>query len=480
MSRFADAPLLEGARPFVGHMPAIKDDLLALLRAIGELRTDLVRIGAPGAEVGVVTSPDGLHDLLVAKAKSFEKSPVLKAALEPLAGQGLFTSDGELWRRQRRLMAPLFQPERLGEYAGTMREAAARAADDLADGATINVLRETTRIAMGVAGKTLFDADTFADADAIGAAITAGLEWVNEETSSLALLLQLWLKAGVDEARGRAPTALAAVGEAMSARLGRPVLLPGARTRKLEHALAVLEDRVGTMITARRAAGLDRPDLLSRLLAARDEEGGAGMSDKQVRDEVVTLFVAGHETTATALAWSFYLLAQHEGARARLRAEVDALEGRPVGFDDLARLPFALQVFKESLRIYPPVHLVGRIAVEDTSVAGYDVPRGTVLLFSPYVVHHRPDVWPDPGRFDPARFTPEAEAARHRTAYIPFGAGPRTCIGNHFALMEGPIVIATLLQRLDLEPAWTSPVVPEGFATLRPSGGVPMRVRRRS
>jgi cytochrome P450 len=479
MKRFEDAPLWPGGRALVGHIPAMRDDVLGLLRAVSRDAGDLVRLQAPGAELGLVTSPDALHDLLVARAKSFEKSPILKTSLEPLAGTGLFTSDGELWRRQRRLMAPLFQHDRLGEYADTMRACAERVVAGFRDGETRDLFKDTTRIAMAVAGKTLFDADTFDDADAIGAAITDGLEWVNEATVSLLMILQLRVKAALDEAGPAAPERLRRLAASLSARLTKPILLPGERSRKLERAIALLDDRVARMIAERRAAGLTRPDLLTHLLAARDEDDGERMTDKQVRDEVVTLFVAGHETTATALAWALHLLAGDEGARRRLRAEVDALGGAPAGFAELPRLPFALQVFKEALRLYPPVYLVGRVAIEDTEIAGHAIERGTVLLYSPFVVHHRADVWPEPDRFDPSRFTPEAETSRHKLAFVPFGAGPRTCIGNHFALMEGPIVLATLVERAELEPAYRGEIVSEGFATLRPKGGVPMRVRLR-
>jgi cytochrome P450 len=191
---------------------------------------------------------------------------------------------------------------------------------------------------------------------------------------------------------------------------------------------------------------------------------------------VVTLFVAGHETTATALAWSLYLLAHHPEAHARARAEARSLGGRPATLADLPALGFCQRVFKEAMRLYPPVYLAARQTIADVSLGGYDLPRGTVCLISPFALHRRPELWPDPDRFDPSRFEPAAEEARHRQAYLPFGAGPRTCIGIHFALMEGPIVLATLLERVELALATTATVEPHPSATLRPLGGVPMRV----
>jgi cytochrome P450 len=256
-----------------------------------------------------------------------------------------------------------------------------------------------------------------------------------------------------------------------------PIRWPGKSSRRLAHALDVIERRVARMIADRRAAGLARRDLLSLLLAAHDEEGGR-MSDRQVRDEIVTLFVAGHETTASGLAWSLYLLARHPEARARAEAEASILRGRRATASDLPSLGFCQRVFKEALRLYPPIYLTGRQAIADVRVGPYDLPRGTLVIVSPWSVHHRPELWPDPERFDPSRFEHAAEEARHKLAFLPFSAGPRTCIGNHFALMEGPIVLATLLARVDLELMSSAEIEPELSATLRPKGGVPMRVAR--
>jgi cytochrome P450 len=256
-----------------------------------------------------------------------------------------------------------------------------------------------------------------------------------------------------------------------------PILWPTARNRELRSALDVLDTRVARMIAERRARPGSQRDLLSLLLDARDEDGHA-MSDKQVRDEVVTLFVAGHETTATGLAWSLMLLAQHRDVYDRVRSEVDAI-GRVPTFEDLPRLSLTLRVFKEALRLYPPVYMFGRISIADVEVGDYLVPKGTVVLVAPFALHRKASVWPDPERFDPERFSPEQEAKRHRAAYIPFSAGPRTCIGNHFALMEGPLVLATLLHHADYELVDPRGTQPDSHATLRPRGGIPMRVTLR-
>jgi cytochrome P450 len=255
-------------------------------------------------------------------------------------------------------------------------------------------------------------------------------------------------------------------------------MIPSRRTRELRGALEVLERRVQQMIADRRSATAEHPDLLSALLEAREEDGSR-MSDRQVRDEILTLFIAGHETTASGLSWSLYSLARNPTLYERAQAEADALPGDHVGFEDLRALPFCLQVFKEALRLYAPIYIYGRQAIEPVAIGGYELPRGTIVLVSPYAVHRRADLWPDPDRFDPERFTPEAEQTRAREAYLPFSGGPRTCIGNHFALMEGPIVLATLLKRARFTLASEEPVAPEAGATLRPKGGIPMRVELR-
>ncbi len=237
----------------------------------------------------------------------------------------------------------------------------------------------------------------------------------------------------------------------------------------------MIDRRVDRMIADRRASGTARPDLLSMLLGARDESGNP-MSDKQVRDEIVTLFIAGHETTATALAWTLYLLARHPEACARARAEARSLPGPTVQSRDLPALGYCLRVFKEAMRLYPPIYFFGRQATIDTTLGGYAIQRGQIVLISAYALHHRASIWPDPERFDPSRFEPAAEEGRHRQAYLPFSAGPRTCIGNLFALMEGPIVLATILRRVELELTSDAVIVPDSSATPRPKGGVPMRV----
>jgi cytochrome P450 len=474
--RVDDIPLLSGATR-LGHMTELRDDRFGLFRRLNRECGDIGRISILGLPIVFAQSPELLHEVLVEKARSFVKSPGLRGPLKPLAGEGLFTSDGELWRRQRKLMAPLFTQAQIAGYAGTMAACAEEAVAELHAGEAFDAARMTTRVAMRIAGKTLFDAETLDEADELGVALTTALEWANTQAVSIPYAAQLFASSTIHDVAEKLPDPLRERGLALSETLVEPIRWPGEDTRALEGALAVIERRVERMIADRRAAGLDRRDLLSLLLQAHDDDDGGRMSDKQVRDEIITLFVAGHETTATALAWSLYLLGRHPEAYARARAEALPFAGRSVGLADLPALGYCLRVFKEAMRLYPPVYFFGRQAIADVRLGEYDLPRGSIVLISAYAVHHRPEIWPDPERFDPARFEPAAEEARHRQAYLAFSGGPRTCIGNHFALMEGPIVLATILGRLDLELTSQAAIEPDTSATLRPKGGVPMRVK---
>jgi cytochrome P450 len=475
--RFDELPMLRGAT-LLGHRDEIRRDRVAFFLRLAREGDDMGRLRILHLSAGYANAPRPLREILLEKARAFEKSPIFRAVLYPLAGDGLFASEGDLWRRQRKLMAPLFVPERLAEYTESMAASADAVAARWPDGEVVDVAHETTRITMDIAGRTLFGAETLGESDALGAALTTALAWADEQASSLTMIAQMRLRDGLEGLAERGGPVGAAAGRAVDA-LRAPILWPGRRSRELEAALATLEGKVTRMIAERRAVGLARPDLLSRLLQAQDDDGSR-MTDKQVRDEVLTLFVAGHETTATGLAWALYLLARHPDAYARAEAEVDALDGRLPGYSDLPLLPYTLRVFKEALRLYPPVFFFGRRAIADVEIAGATLPKGTVVFVSPFALHRRADLWPDPDRFDPDRFTPEAEEARPRQSFLAFSAGPRQCIGNHFALMEGPLVLATLLQRARLTLASDRPVEPMAAGTLRPRGGVPMRVARRS
>jgi cytochrome P450 len=331
---------------------------------------------------------------------------------------------------------------------------------------------------MAVAGRTLFGMDTVSEADTLSEALTVALHWVDTAARSLPMMLQVELRLAL-LARASGPAPLRRVVDGVTTRLERPILWPTARNREMSRAIALLDERVQRMIDQRRSSPELKDDLLSHLLQARDDHDGTGMNDKQMRDEILTLFVAGHETTANGLAWSMHLLARDPALYARARATVDALQGRTPTLADLEQLDFLTCVFKEALRLYPPVYLIGRICVEDTTIAGHAIPQHTVLIISPWSLQRRADLWPDPTRFDPDRFARANDNSRPRDAWIPFSDGPRVCIGAHFSQLEAPLVLASLLQRADFEMLDTEPVVPDESATLRPRGGVPARIHLR-
>jgi cytochrome P450 len=479
----SSVPVVPG-ETLLGHQRLFHEDRLRFLRAAGEAGP-LSRIRFLHRWVLLANSPAAAHEILVEHARSFEKSPGIRIVLHDLAGNGLFTSEGELWRRQRRLMSPLFHATQLAEYGKTMGEVAAHSLARLRDGESIDLAREMTRITMGVVGATLFGADTYGQADDLGAALTVALKWVDDSLASTMLTLQLTALEAFEKLEPHVPSALAEIQRTIDEALRGPVLLRGSRDEELRAAIRLLDGRIQSMVDERRAHPQARVDLLTRLLLARDSEGGrgaagAGMSDSQIRDEANTLFIAGHETTANALAWTFYLLARHPEARARVQAEADAFDPGAAAAFVPERLAYTTRVFKEALRLYPPLVLLVRRALEPVEILGHEYPTKTLAFVNPYAVHHAPDVWPDPDRFDPDRFTPEREAARHKSAWIPFGVGPRVCIGNSFALMEGPIVLATLMRGARFEIDAQRVIEADAFATLRPRGGVPAVVRKGS
>jgi cytochrome P450 len=344
-------------------------------------------------------------------------------------------------------MAPAFQPRHITSYADTMVEYGERIQREWRDGEVLDVGQAMTRLTMSIIGKVLFGADVFTEADELGAAMRTALEHVNAVLST--------------------PFSL-------------PFSWPLPRHLRTRRALVVLKGRIQQMIDGRRAGSDGSDDLLSMLLRARDEETGEGMSDQQICDEAITLFFAGHETIATALTWTWYLLAAHPDVQGLVQDEVDrVLQGRSPSAADLERLPYCLQAFKEALRLYPPIHAIIRVARHDLEVGGFQLRRGDTVLISPHVIQHRPDYFPNPERFDPERFTAANERLLPRYAFIPFGAGPRICIGNHFATMEGHLLLATLAQRVAFELVPDQRIEPDPKVTLRPKREIRAVLRRR-
>ena len=413
-----------------------------LARAHGDLAT--FRMGP--RRFYLVTHPDLVRDILVTHHRNFIKSYALQRA-RVLLGEGLLTSEGEQHLRQRRLAQPAFHRERIAAMADVMVEFARHTRDQWREGMEVDATREMNRTTLSIAGQTLLGADVENEADALGRALTDALSLFNRLHNPLAALLD------------RLP-------------------VPG--TVRMRRARERLDATIYRIIEERRRRGPEGNDLLGMLLAARDEEGdGGGMSDLQLRDELLTLFLAGHETTANALAWSWHLLAAHPEVEARLHAELrEVLAGREPTEADYAALPFTRAVFAESMRLYPPAWAIGREPLTDYAAGGYRLRAGSIVLICPWVLHRDPRWWDRPLEFRPERWMePGFEASLPRFAYVPFGGGPRKCIGEGFAWMEGVLVLATLASRWRLRPVPGARVRPEARITLRPLG-LRMRVER--
>ncbi|MDT5268157.1 MAG: hypothetical protein QOH49_343 [Acidobacteriota bacterium] len=438
VAALAEAP---GPRSFwpVGHVVQFRRDPLALLTRVAREYGDVARFNAATQTIYLLNHPDYVKDVLVTHHARFKKGRALQRA-KRLLGEGLLTSEGDFWRRQRRLAQPAFHRQRVGAYAETMVAYSEKTSARWHDGETLDVPAEMMRLTLAVVGKTLFDADVESDADEVGAALT--------EVMSLFGYLMLPFSELLEK-------------------------LPLPPRRRFERARARLDAVIYRIIEEHRREGRDRGDLLSTLLHAVDEEGDrTGMTDEQLRDEVMTIFLAGHETTANALAWTWYLLSQNQEAEARLHAELEeVLSGRPPTAEDFPRLRYTEMVVAESMRLYPPAWAVGRLALEDHEVGGYLIPRGSLVLVSPYVMQRDLRFFPDPSRFNPERWTPEAKAARPQFSYFPFGGGPRRCIGEGFAWMEGVLILATLAQKWRLCLAPGTNVRTEPRITLRPARG---------
>ncbi|MGO8992208.1 MAG: cytochrome P450 [Polyangiaceae bacterium] len=439
----------------LSHLREFRSDRTALQIRIARAHPHVAAMRVGLFDSLLVNAPNVAQEVLQTQADSFFKSLGLSLFLRPLLGDGLLTSERDFHARQRRLIAPALSHKRIASYADTMAERASRAVSTWKEGETFDALEAMMRLTLEIVGKTLFDAEVGSDAGAVGDAIT---EVMHHTMASLGALIPM---------PPMIPTR-----HNLASRRGR---------KKLDAIIyGLIEERKN------RPAGVEGTDLLSLLLAARDEDGSK-MSDKQVRDESMTLFLAGHETTANALTWTLYLLARHPEVRARAEQEAApfARRGTPLTMDDLKSLPYTLAVLKESMRLYPPAYIIGRRALKDVYVPGERpgatcrIEKNKLVFINVLGIQRRPDLFPDPDKFDPTRFLGDKEKELPRCAYLPFGAGPRICIGNHFALMEGHLLLATIVgaARLDLAPG-QGEVRMEPLVTLRPRGGVRMRVSR--
>src|SRR6266702_4587874 len=391
-----------------------------------------------------INHPGLIEEVLVTNARKYSKGKVLRANRH-VFGEGLLTSEGDFWLRQRRLAQPAFHRARVASYAATMVEYTQRMLDGWRDGEERDVHREMMRLTLQIVGKTLFDADVESDAQEVG--------------KSLELLLE--------------------IGANFRRTIFVPHWLPTPANLRVKREVALIEKILYRIIAERRASGRDAGDLLSMLLHAQDEDVSR-MPDRQLRDETITLFLAGHETTASTLSWTWWLLAQNPAVEAKLHAELDAVLGdRAPALDDLPKLPYAGHVITESLRLYPAAWGLARLVVEDHEIAGYPVTKGMGVAMAQWVVHRDARWYDAPEEFRPERWNDDLLKRLPRFAYFPFGGGARQCIGNTFALMEATLILATIARKFRLRLVANQPVVPLSSITLRPRHGVRVSLESR-
>lgn len=426
-----------------GNYLAFQRDPLHFFKNLSDTYGDLAHVRLGMEDVIVVNNPDYIKEILVTNHQNFTKSRGLERA-KNLLGEGLLTSEGEFHRRQRRLSQPAFHRDRITSYGKVMVERALQMRETWQEGRPIDIAQEMMHVTLAIVAKTLFDANVDSEADEIGEALTTSLElFVRFMVMPFGQLIQK---------------------------------LPLPANKRFAKAKERLDSTIYRIIEERRKSVEDRGDLLSMLLLAQDAEGdGTGMTDEQLRDEVLTLFLAGHETTANALTWTLYLLSQYPEVEAKLQAEVDAtLNGRVPTVADMPQLKYAEMVLAESMRLYPPAWVIGRRNKEAYQIGNYLIPPRSIFIMSQYVTHRDPRFFDQPEVFDPQRWTPEARSLRPKFSYFPFGGGPRLCIGESFAWMEGILVLVTVIQRWKLQLVAGHQVETQALITLRPKHGMKM------
>ena len=442
------APPLRGPKPrwLIGNLAEFRADRMAFFTHCARTYGDVVPLRLLNHRVLLLSRPDLIEDVLVTQSKNFIKHFGLRL-YKPLLGDGLVTAEGDRWRRQRKLSAPAFQASKIAEYSKVMVEATQRMIGGWESGQTRDVHADVSRATMEIACNTLFGADACPNPEVVGEALIDAME----------ALTRRWART-----------------------IPLPAWFPTPENRLFRRATRTIEQLVeGIVSRSRSNSAPDRANLLSSLLAARDENGST-FTNAQLLDEVRTLFLAGHETTALALTYSLYLLATHPAAQSKLREELDsALHGSPPAYADLDRLPFTRNVVTESMRLYPPADFLGREAVVDCTVGGIPVRKGTNLFMSQWVMHHDARYFTDPQKFDPDRWTPAFEKSLPRFVYFPFGAGPRYCIGQTFAMAEAILCLAVICQRFTfgVDPNFNLELWPG--ITLRPRTGMRLVVQER-
>ncbi len=433
--------------PIFGHIREYRQDSLSYEKFLAKTYGDIVHIRFANRDSYLINNPEDIRKVLVEESDKYYKAPIYRIILSRFLGNGLLTSDGDFWKRQRKLAQPAFHSKRIQAYADTMVDYTQRMVDGWQVGETRNINRDMMHLTLNIVVKSLFNTEIGEEADRIGEALTTVLEASNEGVQSVLQMLPEWI--------------------------------PLPRNIRNKQGVRQLDEIIMRIIDERRASKEDNGDLLSMLLLAEDENG-SHMTDKQLRDEVVTIVLAGHETTANALSWAWYLISQHPEVEAKLHAELDTvLGGRTPTLADLRQLEYTSAIFKEAMRLYPPIPSIGRMAIEPVELGGYSLPTGSTILISPHVVHRDSRWWDRPDEFIPERFSKEQEKSIARYSYLPFSTGPRVCIGNSFAEMESVLILATIAQRfhLRLDPA-DQEVAPEPTLTLRPRDNLLMRLEK--
>jgi len=436
--------------PLLGSLPAARKDALKLFLDAANEYGDLVRFRFGPRIAHLARSPEAVRLVVQERHEQYGKQTRGFEKIRLVLGDGLLTSEGSFWRRQRRIAQPAFHHKRIAAFGETMARCADELADEWADtaadtGKPIDVLTEMMRLTLRIVSITLLSEDTSARADEVGQAIGDLLHSANERMTRV---------------------------------FDPPMQLPTAENRRFRRNLSTLDDVILGVIAERRKSPREAGDLLSLFMDIRDEETGERMDDQQLRDEVMTVYIAGHETTANALTWTLMLLSRHPAEGRLVREELaTVLGGRVPTFADLPKLVRTRAAIDESMRLYPPAWMIGRSVDREDVMDGCRIPKGTLMFISPYVSHRNPAYFPNPEGFDPARFLDGRAEKLPRFAYFPFGGGPRICIGNSFATAELVLVLATLWQRFQLDVLAGHDCTPEPSITLRPRHGMKMLVR---
>lgn len=451
----AAAPILASRLPpappgnaLFGHVKAFKADPLEFLTRLAREHGDVARIKLV-QDIYLLSHPNHVKHVLQDNHVNYTKG-FMYQRMEPLIGKGLLTSEGDFWKRQRRLAQPAFHRQRIAGFADIMTRRTNAMLDrwsQLAPGTAVDAHAEMMKLTFAIVGDAMFSVDLLEDAEQTGEALKVALAVIDDRFSQFFVT---------------------------------PKWIPTPENLRFNRAIAALEKVVNDIIATRRDDPGTHNDLLAMFMEIRDADTAEGMTDRQLRDEVMTMVLAGHETTANALAYTWYLLSQHPDVEARVHAEVMTVLGdRAPTMEDLSKLTYTTRVIQEALRLYPPAWLFGRRAVQDDVIDGFRIPAGTTVFLSPWVIHHDPRFWPNPEAFDPERFLPDAVAARPKLAWFPFAAGPRMCIGMSFAMMELQLAVALTVRRfkLPLQPGHQLALEPR--VTLRPLDALPILVQPR-